>query len=46
MLFPEIRVPRRSYHALTPHDADKTASLRQFLTWLGGVAGGQGQFGK
>ncbi len=37
--FPKIRGPRRSYYALTPHDADKTAALRYFLAWLGRVAG-------
>lgn len=33
--FPKIRVPRRSYYALTPCDDDKTSALRHFLEWLG-----------
>jgi DNA-binding transcriptional LysR family regulator len=32
--FPEIRVARPSYFALTPYDADKTPSLAAFVEWL------------
>jgi LysR family transcriptional regulator, glycine cleavage system transcriptional activator len=32
--FPEITVPRKSYVALVPFDADKTSTLANFLEWL------------
>jgi len=32
--FPEIAVPRKSYVALIPFDADKTSSLTRFIEWL------------
>jgi LysR family transcriptional regulator, glycine cleavage system transcriptional activator len=32
--FPAITVPRKSYVALVPFDADKTSSLSRFLDWL------------
>ena len=32
--FPKIRVPCRSYFALTPCDVDKTAALGHFLDWI------------
>ena len=41
--FPAIRVPRESYYALVPDDADKTRSLRAFVRWL--VAEGSGKAG-
>ena len=39
--FPTIRVPRESYYALVPDDADKTRSLRALVRWL--VAEGSGR---
>jgi DNA-binding transcriptional LysR family regulator len=38
--FPTINVPRRSYVALIPFDADKTPTLTSFIEWL--VAEGTG----
>jgi len=38
--FPTINVPRRSYVALIPFDADKTQTLTSFIEWL--VAEGTG----
>ena len=32
--FPGVWVPRHSYFALTPCDADKTSALTRFLGWL------------
>ena len=32
--FPAITVPRKSYVALVPFDADKTSSLTRFIEWL------------
>jgi LysR family transcriptional regulator, glycine cleavage system transcriptional activator len=32
--FPEITVPRTSYVALIPFDADKTSTLTRFIEWL------------
>ena len=32
--FPATRVPRESYYALVPDDADKTRALRALLRWL------------
>jgi LysR family transcriptional regulator, glycine cleavage system transcriptional activator len=32
--FPEIRVPRRGYVALVPHDVDKSPALNGFVAWL------------
>jgi LysR family transcriptional regulator, glycine cleavage system transcriptional activator len=32
--FPAIIVPRKSYVALIPFDADKTSSLTRFIEWL------------
>jgi LysR family glycine cleavage system transcriptional activator len=32
--FPAITVPRKSYVALIPFDADKTSSLTRFIYWL------------
>jgi LysR family glycine cleavage system transcriptional activator len=32
--FPKITVPRKSYVALVPFDADKTSSLTVFIEWL------------
>jgi LysR family glycine cleavage system transcriptional activator len=32
--FPTIAVPRKSYVALIPFDADKTPSLTAFIEWL------------
>jgi len=32
--FPAITVPRKSYVALVPFDADKTSSLMAFIEWL------------
>jgi LysR family glycine cleavage system transcriptional activator len=39
--FPSITVPRKSYVALIPFDADKTSSLARFLDWL--IAQGMGE---
>jgi hypothetical protein len=36
-----IMVPRKSYVALIPFDADKTSSLTRFLDWL--IAQGMGE---
>ncbi len=38
--FPTITVPRKSYVALVPFDADKTSSLTRFMEWL--IAEGTG----
>jgi DNA-binding transcriptional LysR family regulator len=38
--FPAIAVPRKSYVALVPFDADKTSTLTSFIEWL--VAEGTG----
>jgi DNA-binding transcriptional LysR family regulator len=38
--FPAITVPRKSYLALVPFDADKTSSLTNFIEWL--MAEGRG----
>jgi LysR family transcriptional regulator, glycine cleavage system transcriptional activator len=38
--FPRITVPRKSYVALVPFDADKTSSLTIFIEWL--IAEGTG----
>ena len=38
--FPTITVPRKSYVALIPFDADKTSSLTRFIEWL--IAEGTG----
>jgi LysR family glycine cleavage system transcriptional activator len=38
--FPAITVPRKSYVALVPFDADKTSTLTSFIEWL--IAEGAG----
>jgi len=32
--FPKLTVPRKSYVALVPFDADKTSSLAALIEWL------------